>query len=372
MAVAQSRFRGNYIGFLYIIIFTFFSLCPFVFPVMESDVQPYAFLLSVLLVLASLLHPHRTPYIIVSVATAIVAVLFFLLDPSQYALRLFYGYFSFAFILIASFYSVSKYGDYLETVIKMIILLWFLVGMVQLLGGDKRFLGFLVSGARTTSDRGVFGLASEPSFFGVQCFYFLFLVSLFKKHKLLFIGICVIMSVFMAQSTLGVIFLTTYLLLFAFDTKKVKVIIPTILIIVALGIYVVTNDSGGRLTYLLGEFLSNNMGSFEDDQSTTVRLNSILSSWGMVFDSHFLPQGFSDRFGCLIGDALIVFGFIGLPLIFMILTVLSKSFSSKGIIISAFFLFFLLLNSNIQISNPSLAFVLGYLLSKQDSEHNYV
>ena len=360
------RFRGNYLYFLYVILFTFFSLCPFLFPLMDSDVQPYAFLLSLPLVFVSLFNLAKNRVITIVLLSAVIAILLFIIEPGQFAFRLLYGYVSFFFVLVASYYSASKYGVYLEAIIKAIIIIWFFVGLFQLFGGNKRLLAFLVSNARTSSDRGVFGLASEPSFFGVQCFYFLFLVSLFKRHKLLFMGLCAIMSVFMAQSTLGVIFLVVYLLLYAFDTKKVKYIIPCILAISAIAVYIVLNDSGGRLTYLVGEFFSNNMTSFEEDQSTSVRLNSIFYSWNSVFENYFLPQGFIDRYGCLIGDTLVVFGFWGIPLVFIILSGLSKSFHHKDIVVVSFVLFAFLFNSNIQISNPSLAFVLGFLLNDQD------
>lgn len=359
--------KGSFISFVYIIVFVFFSLCPFILPITESDVQPYAFLLSSFLVIASLTKPITNISIIIVLFTALLAIILFFFQPEPFALRLLYGYVSFLFVLVATYYCSLKYGDNLEPVIKAVILLWFIVGLLQVFG-DKLFLSSLVSGARTTSSRGVFGLASEPSFFGVQCFYFLFLTSLFKSRKLFYIGLCSIMSVFMAESTLGVIFLFFYIVLFTFDTRNLSYIILVTFIVFAVGMYIILDDSGGRLSHLVSEFFSMNLDSFEEDQSLTIRLNSVLNSWESVTSSFFMPHGFVDRFGCLIGDLLFVFGFMGFPLLYVILHVLARSFKHKDIVFAAFVIFSLLFNSNIQIANPTLAFVLGCLLGHQSKK----
>lgn len=351
-------------------IFVFFSLCPFLFPIMSSDVQPYAFALALTLL------PMYLPDIIkdtTSIPFALIVflslLLFLFTDDSQNALQLAYGYISFGLVGLCSYFvNLKEDKNSLRFAILIIIILWFFVGFCQTVI-NRHLFAAIISNSRTTAERGVFGLASEPSFFGAQCFYFLFLTRMFERKKELVLIACIsIMAILFAQSMLGVLFVTIYIILFVIDIKDKKLLFFTLLAFLITIIYFTKSDNGSRLSFFINDFLYSNGIGFSDDESSNVRLNSILNSWHSALSHFFIPQGFTKRYGSLIGDFLLAWGIIGIPFVVFIIKNLCAVFSHRSIRLLSFLLFFLLLNSNLQISNPILAYVIGYHLSFSKSK----
>lgn len=363
------------LGSIFIILFIFFSLCPFILPIMSSDVQPYAFVLGFLLLILQLSSLQIDKTVVIFTSFAIITLFLFLITgSSNNSAKLFYGYFSFSIVTLASYFINCQTSDTtLKKTIVVIIFMWFLVGLYQTFI-NRFFIDNFVSNARTTSERGVYGLASEPSFYGVQCFYFFFLTRMYdRKIQLYLIAAIVCMAFFFAQSFLGVIFVVIWLTLFVIDSRNKRWIFLSIILTIIALIYISSYDNGGRLYFFLDDLLNGGGIEIADDESTNVRLNSISRSWSEVSYNYFMPQGFDKRYGSLIGDFLLSWGVIGIPYIIFIIKKLGSVYSGKRIQKISCIFFFLLLNSNIQIANPTFAFVLGYILSlpykKQINQH---
>lgn len=352
-------------------LFVFMSLCPFIFPVMSSDVQPYAFAISIALLSYFIFELIERKSVFILSMVLLTVLLYLSTGESSRSLKIAYGYISFSFVCLCSYLICRRNCQVVRQVVFGIIVLWFAVGFLQTFA-DRYLFGPFISNSRTTVERGVFGLASEPSFYGVQCFYFLFLCKLFERKKeLLLISGVAIMAFFFAQSTLGVIFVVVYIGLFVIDLKNAKLLLASSLLLCIALLYILSLDDGSRLSFFVNEFFEADTANISDDESTSVRLNSITRSWYSASSNMFMPQGFSKRYGSLVGDFLMSWGFLCIPYLFFIIKCLGHSYTNKYLRILSYFLFFLLLNSNVQIANPSLAFVVGFqlsLLEKQDDE----
>lgn len=350
-------------------LFVVLSLSPFVFPVMSSDVQPYAFIFALLLLALNIpLIIKNNKFSFLTLSILFFTLILYLLTPdAKNNMKLAYGYVSFAIVTLCS-YCINRNSDedYIKKIVFIVIAIWFVTGFYQTLFNRTFFAG-LISNSRTTIERGVFGLASEPSFYGIQCFYFLFLTKLFSKNRLIMIAAIAIMAIFFAQSTLGVIFVVSYIALYVLDSKDTKLIIFALFAFFVVLYYFITKDGGSRLSFFINEFLSSDISTISDDESTTVRINSITNSWQAATNNLYVPQGFSKRYGSLIGDFILSWGFICVPYLFFILKCLGSTYSYKSIRILSYILFFLLLNSNLQISNPSFGFIIGFQLSRLEN-----
>lgn len=174
-------------------VFYFFCMFPFLFPIhliAATDLQPYALFVSVVILM---IYFHRTvhtklPYAVIyfGLVFFVALIVFCVSDFTTFALRSVANYASLFFIPLATFLIIKKAEGENHALIKRFILVWFLVGLVQIFF-DRGFLSPIISGARwSASYRGVIGLAFEPSFYGIICYFCLYLVKRFEKQKIFF------------------------------------------------------------------------------------------------------------------------------------------------------------------------------------------
>lgn len=343
-----------------------FCLCPFLVPIkiLETDIQPFAFGVSFLYLMINMnwirLYTKTLKIIFAYFLLACVIAICSLNEPNVF--RSFFCYVSLFFVTLAVTILFVKRG-FDEKICKIIILAWFIVGLIQTFAIPD-FGNQLVSGGRTTLDRGAFGLASEPSFYGVQCFYFLYIVAHFKENKWLFAVICLIMAFVFAQSFTGLLFicavLVPYLSLVFSSLKSVKY--NVYFIIAGLIVFAVFQNffEGQRLAFLLSTSRLG-MDAMLEDQSTSVRFYAIVDAIEKCSDNYFFPSGFEHRYGTMFGGILVEMGFLAIPLLLMITNRFSSIFSGSIIYYIAFGLLFCVFFSNIQLTSPTLAFVLALL-----------
>lgn len=278
------------------------------------------------------------------------------------SLRGFYNYCAIFFIpwaISITFYTV---GGFPERFIKLCIIIWFSVSLIQFFV-DRSFAVSLVGMARWKDmSRGVVGLASEPSYLGITCFYFLLMTSRFGKRKWLYVTMILIMGVIFAQSSLGIIFIVAYWLFFLIDNIRSKkgllIVIVTIFMAFVFLFLVNTVLTGTRMNTIISGFMNEGAMGIEDDASINTRYNSIFAAIQDAFGNYLMPNGFRGRIGSAYGGFLCELGLFAIPLLFSISKLVSFSFSKMLTRVLFFIVFTILMFNNTQLGNPLLLFVI--------------
>lgn len=349
--------------------FVFFCMFPFIFPfpLITTDLQPYAAIFATLIVILDYnqlnTKEYRSIFIFGILLLVVSTIIFFLSGISTASFRGFFNHYSLAIELCAVIIVARHFEGIPEKYIKFCILTWFFVCTVQFFI-TKSFAASIVSGHRSTSERGVFGLASEPSFLGIACFYMMHYVSRFKKNKLLFFVVVLIMGVLYAQSTLGIMFIGSFWIVYLLDNIKTKkglfIFFGSIVFVITA--YWILNRylEGSRLFELVSNFIESGIsGTISEDVSATVRLNSIISALENSFSSYLIPQGFLTRIGSGYGGFLCELGFFALPELYVIsrnFAVMNKRTFCK---VLYFIVITILLFNNTQMGNPLLILAIG-------------
>ena len=264
-----------------------------------------------------------------------------------------------------------------EPWIKNIINLWLIIGIIQKYVWSS-FGHTFVSNARTTANRGVISLASEPSFYGYMCFFMLLFAIKFETKKLFYILNLLFQIICLAQSSVTMVYLIVFLLtscMHSFVKGNVK---RNLLFLISgisgLGIlyWYVQNNHNTRATYLLYsvfrfEKVTDLLNLIERDESIQIRLNQImfcihefLCNWGIphCFGSrHRLESGY--------GALLYELGWVGLLIIIVLWRIVYKGYQKKWSFIIATALTIVLFSA-IQMSLPTLGFFVGYMIYEGD------
>jgi hypothetical protein len=270
------------------------------------------------------------------------------------------------------------------------VYIWLFVGLIQIFF-DPSFLSFLnydMRGYLDEGGRGVCSFAPEPSFYGVNCiFFFLINKASFNNKK---INILLILQiVFLARSTIGVLFLGIYFIyhvIFSdFNKKKILAVltIPVISFFI-LNYFLIET----RIFQIYSTFMDDPSSLLIVDESANSRFAHIFFSIKGFLTDYFLPHGYnmfnpymienapkhpdlfprgvnlseSARIMSGYGAALFELGILGLPVIFVINYSIFKFYNKNT---RQFLLLTLFLNtilfSAIQLSSPILGFLIGYL-----------
>lgn len=351
------------ICFKYLIYF--FCFFPFLLPlkVLGTDIQFYAFIVSIAY-LSCLSKWYYSKEIKLFCLYFLIAAIIGIPSASNIIImvRCLFQYASLFFICCAVYNLLIRENGLDIRLSKYFILCWFIVGAIQtFLFPD--FGGFLVANSRTTSDRGVYSLASEPSFFGLQCFYFLFIASAFDKHQKTYLALISIMVLIFAQSFTGLVFLIFMLAFFISDSitfRRIsfKWILSSIIIIGVSAFYIGNHLRNSRLGSIITLLISNE-NLTKKDESSSVRFNAIFESLQTSYNNVFFPNGFTERVGSMFGGILQELGIIGLPLMVIVTLLLTSYYRKKWVRYVAFLIIFILFFTNMQMANPTFAFVLA-------------
>lgn len=351
----------------------FFAFFPYITVIpLPTDIQLYclifSFIFCIYLRAKNRLKLNDSLYIILF--TAILACIIGLISGFDMdSLRGVANYLSLAFISIA-FYNLFLTNGLPEKYCKIFIWIWFFVGAIQFLF-DSHFLSAIVSNARTTEERGVFGLASEPSFYGITMSLTLFLIKDFKTRKYFYILLVSLQTILFAQSMMGIVFLLTILIMiFLGDVKKSAKNIGKILLVCLLLLFAVMvllmEDSGQRVAVLIRMIFN---GTLFEDLSVIERWDSIIYSFKTFYNNCFMPSGFSSRIMSGFGGIFVELGIFGIPLVVTMCISVTKTFRLRGFKWAIFILFFMLMLMAIQPAHPLVACIIGYGLYKSDKPH---
>ena len=276
-------------------------------------------------------------------------------------------------ILVSCFtYLICKENEgFEEGRIKKVINIYLIVGIIQLF--QTNFLHGIVSNARTTGNRGVISLASEPSFYGYMCIFFLILALDFKKNRNIYIINLLFQICFLAKSSITMLYIVIFIFLVAlFSIRKIKVksfivILGVIFVGIAVGYYYVTNNSGQRIAFFINTLLSQRsiedaMNILSRDYSVAVRTNDIKVCLEGFVEWFGIPRGFYTRkVSSGYGSLIVTMGWIGVIIISCIFRYCRMAYN--GLLKKVLPLFLtIIMFSAIQVANPVFQFLIGYFM----------
>ncbi len=354
-------------------LFIVFCMFPFIIPnpVVVTNIQPYAAIFGTVIVMSFiakkkiLVHFSKTGlFFAVAWVTLLVSIIVFAFSGVNIAsLRALFNYYSVAIVPSAFYIVLQRMESFPEKMLKSMILIWFAVSTIQFFI-NRSFLTSIIGGVRFSySYRGVVGLASEPSFLGISCFYFLHIANRFEKKQLLYFIVISVMGVVYAQSIMGVLFIGAFAIVYLFDKTNTKkgYWAWAGAIIALVGFYIVLNRFfvGTRLYQLISIFLQDGVSGILVDASAESRYNTYFGAIKDSWDSYLLPMGFSRRIGSGYGGFLCELGFLALPILIGISFTMSQTFKKNSSRIIYFFIITILLFNNTQLGNPLLLIVIA-------------
>lgn len=274
--------------------------------------------------------------------------------------------FSYASVIVIPF-AVNKiessfFDTEFECIAKSSILVWCLIGAVQILF-RRDFMSQFVPLMRSSATRGVCGLASEPSFYGYMCFLFFLFAMDFNSHRIIFMLLCTIQAFFFAQSSVTIVYFIvlsiTYssAILTTMKATSIAKIIAITLSMVAIITVVQIEMPNSRMAYLITKLLSS-LGSNDTpvDQSVQQRVNAIIFSFSRMGLPYFVgTRQIMSGFGGMVYEM----GFFSLLIIVPILKTIRNAHPSAegiGIVLAVAICMF----SAIQLSSPLFAYYIGY------------
>lgn len=352
--------------------FILFSLSPFIIPnpIIVTNIQPYACVFGVTIIARELL-AHRfsvkrsgSALFGVAAFTFVMSVLVMLFsDFSTSAFRAIYNYFAVMIIPYAAYLSITSLGEFPERAVKALILLWFGVATVQFFV-SRSFMTGIISGVRFSSSyRGVVGLASEPSFLGISCFYFLHMISKFKKGGAFFYAITLLMGVVYAQSAMGIIFIGAYILMQLVEVTNTRrgayIWLGAFVAGIAFLIILNTAMVGTRMHEIYTKFMKGGLDSILKDESAGNRFDALEGAILDPLKNFLMPMGYTTRIGSGYGGFLCELGLFSLPILICISRAMSVTFKRTVTRAIYFAVVTFLLFNNTQVGNPLLLFVIG-------------
>lgn len=359
----------------------FFPFLDFLKIGLGTDVQPYALVVSIiLLILYGIKNKIQINRKIVEFYLLIIGGIF----AGTIITVLFYGisnekilnhYATYISLITISFYSylLCKQNDGIdEKLVKWTINVYLLVGIIQKYFNPTFGYEF-ISNARTTAKRGVVGLASEPSFYGYCCIFFLILVLNFKKERLIYVINLLFQIIFLAKSALTMVYLVILAgLIFVqyikkLNKKRVYMILGSALLLGIICWWVLNSreNDGQRITWLLQQILSgkNILRILESDRSMWRRVEYITESLKGFLKAVGIPNGFykvAEASGY--GSLLFTLGWFGAGIIIYIFNFTKNAYTEmlKRNVIPIFIS--IIMFATIQVSNPPFIFLLGYFM----------
>ncbi len=208
------------------------------------------------------------------------------------AIRSFLNYASLFFIAYVSFRVIKSGRVNFDSFLLISFSVWFFVALIQKFFKSD-FLTFLVSASRTTDDRGVTGLAPEPTFLGiVYLFYIIFALHLPNlRFRKLLICLSVIGILFLAQSSMVLLFLVLMLGVFIITHINFKSLFLFVLSFVCLP-FAMSFWEGSRIHSLIELIRGDPHSIVLIDASINDRFFHVFFSLKGFFENFFIPNGY--------------------------------------------------------------------------------
>lgn len=386
---------------LYVLcFFPFFKFIPIN---MNLDTQPWAVLFSAVYVVGALIMrcgkvklPRHYFYVLVIACLNVLFVILFsrflpyniVLNESgnlYTIMRNLMSIVSMLCITLAS-YIVHTNCDFHEKLCKIIINIWFVTALIQKYIIPE-FMYSAIANARTSSNRGVLGYASEPAFYGYMCLLLLLFVYDFQKNNTLYFIIIMIQLIVLAESSNGLLLLTCFTLFFVI--KWISLLsfknigkISVLGVLGTIGIWralqqIAIRFSGKRIGMFIGIILSDiklyeKVEIFLQDGSITKRLKNITQPMGAFIGDFGLPHGLMTvRDVSGFAGWLFQYGIGGLILIILLFIIIRNAYSKSEIGRSFAYSFVAIMTIGIQVTNPTIWLYVGYCMARTERRRKY-
>lgn len=342
-------------------LFLLFCFFPFVGPHIGTDMQPFAFFMAIILLLLkgkiSICDVDIKYFSFwLTVLMGFVLISYLINDPFQVTKRLF-SYASIIVIPITVYNCVSISKEQFEKILKVAILIWLFVGLVQRFINPS-FMTQFMSYYRNPFGRGVCSLSCEPSFYGYMMFFFSLLASKFDTHKYLYICICIIQVVFLSQSVTVFLYYAIFGVFYfvgshKFILKKMLMALGIAGVALVVICYIMGHMQGTRMYNLLYMFIKGGYGLLSQDQSVIERTSSLMLS----FSKHGIPSFLGDMtIMSGLGGVIYDLGFFCIPIFYYVF----KPFTKRKDMLWVYGItLFICMFSAIQLSSPTFALIVG-------------
>lgn len=277
--------------------FLFFCFFPYLAPVpLPTDVQPYALILS-LIVCAFGSHDKPPKEIwLLAVAPFSALIIWLVDDQSFYGFRETLSFLSPLPITLATMIILNQPAgaSSLRRFIAFSTYTWLFFGLLERLINPDLLVA-LIPHISVDEARGVSGLATEPSFYGVYCLFLLLLNYLCNSNDRRIMYLLLFQIVVLAQSSVTILLMLIYMLYrtILFPTRR-QIAVIIFLAISAIGLlaYVLPQLSNLRLATLAINLVNRPMVLFQVDTSINARAGHVLFSVLGFLDNYGLPRGF--------------------------------------------------------------------------------
>lgn len=253
--------------------------------------QPYSLILAVILFIS--FKKNLLPSQLYIAIIFLLSVLVFLVSGFSFtSFRSLFNYTALFFISYSSFKTLKTGRFGFQIFLKTAIVIWFLVSLIQAIY-NKHFLTFLVNSSRTTIDRGVTGLAPEPTFNGIIFLFFLLFLfhENFPKGKI-FKLICIFSIVFLAKSAMALMLLLILYFYYILTHFKFKYLFFAVIGFLGFSFYSTQISSSSRIFSITMNLLQDPLSLLRLDASVNDRVFHVFFSIKGLFDNNLLPNGF--------------------------------------------------------------------------------
>lgn len=317
-----------------------------------------------------------------------------LLLPTSYdylsGLRSVVGYFTIALVPLVFYFMLKKYFDITIKFLKLTVIIYFLVGLIQVIF-DRNFFSSILNRSSTTDSRGVTSLVAEPTFYGIVClFLILIFVSLEIKNRKEYIYLLLFQIIFLSQSSMTILFLIIfcfYYFLFKSNFRMINIFVVLLAVISLVLFNIDFSSSNLRMLQLVNKFVENPSTIFILDASINDRVSAIYFSIKGFLDNYGIANGFgryssylaleipkqnifwwvseSNRIMSFYGSVLFELGFVGflIPIVYSTIIYKAYKYKVKEVLLYIFFINTILFSA-IPLSFPFIGIYMATLIYK--------
>jgi hypothetical protein len=277
------------------VFFPYVTLLPF-----HTDVQPYAVILATLLLIWNL--DRRIPWVIYTllIPVGVAFVLAVAAHASFYAIRALIGYWSLFAHAAAGYLVAQRHRRTIVSWMSAASWIWLAVAVAQQFIAPD-LTRFLIPNVSVDVGRGVSSLATEPSFYGLYCFFLLLLARSIAWEPLYFRMSAFTQIILMARSAMGILALGMLVVARAVAglkrSKLVVVGLGTVALLVVA--HELPQDTEVRALFLLVTVVTDPASLIAGDTSVNARIDHIVYSVQGFVANFGAPHGF-DAFGAYI------------------------------------------------------------------------
>lgn len=272
----------------------FFVFFPYISIInLETDSQPWAILFSIFILFFFKLRFYELDLHLGLVA--IFSLLLIIISNNEFnSIRSIVNYLSLFFVAHATYLILKTRRISIDKIIKCSVVVWLAAGLMQKLI-DKNLFGFLLPSIRTTENRGVVGLAPEPTFYGIVLIFFaLYLSHLETKNKYTYIALCIFGIFALAQSSMAILFIAVFAFFFLLVNFKIKYFLAFFAVLIAMPFVLEFAAPESRMFVLVDHLISEPETLLFIDASINDRFFHIFFSLKGLFDGYLLPHGYSE------------------------------------------------------------------------------